>query len=184
MMHVVEASQFTNVQRTLQMVSVEIIEALPMVFQDNLWLRFLNFNASVMTSSRQACCIHQHQYTVIKIPEISVGSNDEQLLPGKTSHKDILKISWFFMELGSKIEIQNWSSLVGAKVSFSRSLRLPELYNFVNIVGWSRLLELSLEETNWSTVHYKKFICNSSNTRRRTLPGFQSPSAFWIFQRY
>ena len=129
--------------------------------------------------------------TVIKIPEISVGSNDEQLLPGKTSHKDILKISWFFMELGSKIEIQNWSSLVGAKVSFSRSLRLPELYNFVNIVGWSRLLELSLEETKlglkycWRPfenriIHYKKFICNSSNTRRRTLPGFQSPSAFWM----
>ena len=123
MMHVVEASQFTNVQRTLQMVSVEIIEALPMVFQDNLWLRFLNFNASVMTSSRQACCIHQHQYTVIKIPEISVGSNDEQLLPGKTSHKDILKISWFFMELGSNIEMSEL-------MLFSRSMafwRLPEL---------------------------------------------------------
>ena len=61
--------------------------------------------------------------TVIKIPEISVGSNDEQLLPGKTSHKDILKISWFFMELGSNIEMSEL-------MLFSRSMafwRLPEL---------------------------------------------------------
>ena len=30
-----------------------------------------------------------------------------------------------------------------------------------------------------SSSHQHEFLCNSSNTRRRTLPGFQIPSAFW-----